>query len=77
MNSVIGMNHSNWGHRDLEPSPGLPIAEPFFYWWIEKRTRKGWRFVRDAHATKREIADLFIRFYGADDYRLRRLACFS
>lgn len=37
------------------------------YWFIEKRVKRGgkleWSFVRDYIGTKREAADLFVKFY--------------
>lgn len=47
--------------------------EPVFYWHIERKKKrgKGWVFVRDLTATKREAARVFCKWFRDGEHRLR------
>ena len=69
---TVSMDHSAWGHRELECVADTASLTPRFYWWVEKRETG--KFIADFQRTKKGAADLWKRIYQphGKKYRLRQ-----
>ena len=70
------MNHSQRYQDELSSRP-VQAGAPIFYWHIEKRTKTGWKFIRDFSETKEYAKDFFIRLYNDGSHRLRKFGSYD
>jgi hypothetical protein len=59
--SILAMNRTV-GERELLTGRAFG-HEPVYYWQVEQRTARGWKFIRDFHETKTYAAGLWNRLY--------------
>lgn len=70
---IISMNQVIGQFELAQTAPLASNREQLHYWHIQRKTKKGWRFVCEFTGTKHEAADYFCKWFRESERGTFRL----
>lgn len=84
--TALSIRHQRFTQRERETEQARQDAEwyerlpanvkaiKYYYWHIEQKTKRSWKWVRDFYGSEEEMARLWMKYYGTmPNMRLRCL----
>jgi len=63
--------------RDAQVADLPNTGRPMFYWHFQRKTKRGWKFMRDYYGSAKAAGEFFIRHFVPGQHRMRRMASYE
>jgi len=63
--------------REAQVATLPKTGRPMYYWYFERKTKRGWKFMRDYYGSAKAAGELFLRLFVPGKHRMRRMSTSS